>query len=110
MHAVAGAHAAHADVPFANVPAGHVVAVCAQAAAPAALYAPGAAQGAHAAEELAPRAAENVPAGQGAQEKGAAAPTAALNVPELHSAHEAAPAAEKEPAGQGIGSTVERGQ
>jgi hypothetical protein len=49
-HAVAGEQAAQAAVPFANVPSGHVAAVYAQEAAPAALKAP-AAQGVGACEE-----------------------------------------------------------
>jgi len=64
---VAGTHAAHAAVPFANVPTGHVAAVKAQEAAAAALYAP-AAQGRHVIEEFAPIAEEKVPAGQLVQE------------------------------------------
>jgi hypothetical protein len=40
MHAVAGEHGAHAAVPFANVPTGHVEAVNGQDVAPCALYVP----------------------------------------------------------------------
>ena len=63
-HAVAGLHGTHAAVPLACVPAGHGVAVNAQAGAPARLYAP-AGQGAHDEEGT----ALAVPAGQMAQEE-----------------------------------------
>jgi hypothetical protein len=73
VHAVVGEHGAHAAVPFAYDPTGHVATVNGQDVAPCALKDP-AAQGRHTAEEGAPLAAEYVPAEQGVHVKGAAAP------------------------------------
>ncbi len=90
-HAVAGKHATHAAVPFAYVPAGHVVAVYAQDGAPAGLYAP-AGQGAHDEEDT----ALAVPAGQMAQEE---APLP-LYIPLGHAAQKVEPTGLKLPAAQ----------
>ena len=86
MHAVAGEHGAHAAVPFAYDPTGHVATVNGQDVAPCALKDP-AAQGRHTAEEDAPLVPEYVPAGQGVHVEGAAAPTKALYIPAGQGVH-----------------------
>jgi hypothetical protein len=77
VHAVAGEHGSHADVPFANVPIGQVVVVKAHAVAPCVLYVP-ALHGAHTVDEFAPIATEKVPASQGMHVELIAAPTKEL--------------------------------
>ena len=74
---MAGEHGAHAAVPFAYVPTGHVATVNGQDVAPCALKDP-AAQGRHTAEEDAPLVPEYVPAGQGVHVEGAKAPRKVL--------------------------------
>ena len=82
MHAAAGEHGAHAAVPLAYVPTGHVEEEKLQEVLPWVLYA-FALQGRHAVGEGAPSVVEYVPAGQGLQADGAAAPTKVLYVPAL---------------------------
>ena len=64
VHAVAGEHVTQEAGALANVPTGHVDAVCTQEVAPAVLYDP-AAHGVHTAENELPVKLEYVPAGQG---------------------------------------------
>ena len=107
---MAGEHGAHAAVPLAYVPTGHVEEEKLQEVLPWVLYA-FALQGRHA---VAPSVVEYVPAGQGLQADGAAAPTKVLYVPasqRVQVAIDEAPVKfDHLPAAHGVGTPAPAGQ